>query len=227
MTQLWFTADLHIGHGNIAVARGFESAEEHDAELARRWDSAVRPRDEVWVLGDISMNGKRNVERALQWISERPGTKHLVAGNHDSCHPMHSRAHKWQRVYLEVFETVQQSAVRKVRGHRVLLSHFPYAHGINADHTTEVRYPEWRFPDRGQFIIHGHTHSTYTSWDRQIHVGVDARGFAPVSLNWIEDFVDNYKPLPNTVEYICPPGSPTLIFNSAVFDVQTRTNTAQ
>lgn len=187
MTQLWFTADLHIGHGNIAVARGFESAEEHDAELARRWDSAVRPRDEVWVLGDISMNGKRNVERALQWISERPGTKHLVAGNHDSCHPMHSRAHKWQRIYLEVFETVQQSAVRKVHGHRVKLSHFPFRGG--GDHTAVQRYPEWRFPDDGGYLLHGHTHSREVMNGNQIHIGVDAHEFKPVSLNDIEDII--------------------------------------
>lgn len=186
MTQLWFTADLHIGHKNIALARGFDAADVHDAFLALKWDSAVRHRDEVWVLGDISMNGKRNVERALQWISERPGTKHLIAGNHDSCHPMHSRVHKWQRVYLEVFETVQQSAVRKVHGHRVKLSHFPFRSG--GDHTAVQRYPEWRFPDDDGYLLHGHTHSREVMNGNQIHIGVDAHEFKPVSLNDI-DFV--------------------------------------
>lgn len=185
MTQVWFTSDLHIGHKNIALTRGFDAADVHDAYLALKWDAVVRPADQVWVLGDVSMSGKRNVEGALQWISERPGTKYLVAGNHDSCHPMHSQAHKWQRIYLEVFETVQQSAVRKIHGHRVKLSHFPF----NLDHTAEIRYPEWRFPDDGGYLLHGHTHSRYVMSGNQIHVGVDAHGLSPVSLNFIEDII--------------------------------------
>lgn len=215
MTQVWFTSDLHIGHKNIALTRGFDADDAHDAFLALKWDAVVRPTDQVWVLGDVSMSGKHNVAPALQWIAERPGTKYLVAGNHDSCHPMHSQAHKWQRIYLEVFETVQQSAVRKIHGHRVLLSHFPYAAGPNADHTTEVRYPEWRFPDRGQFIIHGHTHSRFKVWDKQIHVGVDAHDLSPVSLNWVEDVVQNYTSPANTASFVCPPGRPWMLFNDA------------
>lgn len=187
MTQVWFTSDLHIGHRNIALTRGFDAADVHDAFLALKWDAVVRPADQVWVLGDVSMSGKHNVGPALQWISERPGTKYLVAGNHDSCHPMHSQAHKWQRVYLEVFETVQQSAVRKVHGHRVKLSHFPFRGG--GDHTAVQRYPEWRFPDDGGYLLHGHTHSREVMNGNQIHIGVDAHEFKPVSLNDIEDII--------------------------------------
>jgi calcineurin-like phosphoesterase family protein len=185
MTQLWFTSDDHVGHHNIALTRGFDEAASHDAALAAAWDAVVRPNDQVWVLGDTSMEGKRNVERALQWFADRPGAKHLIPGNHCSCHPMHSQAHKWLRAYLEVFETVQQSAVRKIHGHRVLLSHFPYS----ADHTAEVRYPQWRFRDEGAWLIHGHTHSPNKVSGREIHVGVDAHDLTPVSLNWIEDVI--------------------------------------
>lgn len=187
MSQIWLTADLHLGHANIARLRGFDDVDEHDEVLAANWDRVIKEIDQVWVLGDVSMSGTRTVGNALYWIADRPGIKHLIAGNHDSCHPMHHEAHKWQRVYLEVFKSVQQSAVRKVDGNKLLLSHFPYANG--GDHTIEERYTQWRFQDAGLWLIHGHTHSSAKVRCRQIHVGVDAHDLAPVSANWVDGIV--------------------------------------
>lgn len=183
MTSIWFTSDLHVGHRMVAGLRGFgDDIASHDAELAARWDAVVRPVDQVWVLGDVA--GRRGDEyRGLEWIAARPGLKHLIAGNHDSCHPLHSQAHREQRLYLAVFESVQQSGMRKILGHKVLLSHFPYC----ADHTAEARYPEWRFPDLGRWLLHGHTHSTVQQRGRELHVGVDAHDLGPVSLHWVEE----------------------------------------
>jgi calcineurin-like phosphoesterase family protein len=181
MTAIWFCADLHVSHRLVSELRGFDTTAGHDAALAANWDRVVRPEDQVWVLGDVT--GTRGAEAAgLEWVSQRPGIKHLIAGNHDASHPMHSEAHKVQRTYLEVFASVQQSAVRKIAGSRVLLSHFPYT----ADHVVEARYPEWRFPDTGKWLLHGHTHSTVAQRGRELHVGLDAHGLAPVSLHWVE-----------------------------------------
>lgn len=184
MTAIWFTSDLHIGHIKVAELRGFTSTAEHDAVLAANWDRTVAPSDQIWVLGDVS--GNRGSEpAALEWISQRPGTKHLIAGNHDACHPLHREAHKAQRDYLRVFASVQQSAVRRIDGLRVLLCHFPYA-GPDGDHTTVLRYPEYRFPDTGRPLLHGHTHSEIAVRGHQLHVGVDAHHLTPVSLHWVE-----------------------------------------
>lgn len=183
MTAIWFTSDLHIGHRMVAGLRGYDNdIDAHDAALAAGWDQVVCPADQVWVLGDVV--GRRGDEqRGLAWITARPGIKHLVAGNHDSCHPLHSQAHKMQRLYLDAFESVQQSGTRKILGHKVLLSHFPYA----ADHTAEVRHPEWRFPDTGRWLLHGHTHSPIAQRGRELHVGVDAHDLSPVPLKWVEE----------------------------------------
>jgi calcineurin-like phosphoesterase family protein len=159
----------------------------------------VRADDQVWVLGDISVGGKANETRALAWIAQRPGAKHLVAGNHDSCHPYRSQAYKWQRTYLEVFASVQQSAVRKVSGQRVLLSHFPFQGAEDGDHTVENRFEEWRLPRIGEntdrWLLHGHTHSPSRGGrGRQLHVGVDAHDLAPVPLSWVEQMIENDPP---------------------------------
>lgn len=188
MSNIWFTSDLHIGHTPIAALRGFSTVAAHDATLADRWDAIVRPSDQVWILGDLSIGGKATTA-ALNWIAARPGVKHLIAGNHDDCHPMRSKAHK-QRRFLQVFESVAAAGTLKIAGQRTLLSHFPYAGDPDGDHTTEPRYPEWRLPDTGQWLLHGHTHSPIQQRGRQLHVGVDAHGLAPVSRTWIEDRIN-------------------------------------
>jgi len=190
--RIFFTSDLHIGHQRVAGLRGFETTGEHDAALAERWDTLVNPHhdrpDQVWVLGDISSGGTRAETEALAWIMQRPGIKHLITGNHDNCHPMRRESHRFQRKFLGVFESVQPFAVRKIRGQYVKLSHFPYAG--SGDHTEEERFAEWRLPDTGNILLHGHIHSAERQRGREIHVGVDAWGLTPVPLETIEEMIE-------------------------------------
>ncbi|MFJ1457490.1 metallophosphoesterase [Nocardia wallacei] len=192
MSEVWFTADLHVGHRLLAELRGFGSVPEHDAALAAHWDRLIGADDPVWVLGDISVGGKQAQLAALDWVSRRPGRKHLITGNHDGCHPMRSEAHRWQRIYLDTaFDSVQQSAIRKVGGTRILLSHFPFQGSGDGDHSPESRFEEWRLPatgdNAGRWLLHGHTHSRDRVRGRQIHVGLDAHGLKPVPLAWVAD----------------------------------------
>lgn len=196
MTRIWLTSDLHIGHRALAKLRGWDSTDEgvaeHDAALAANWDAVVGPKDQVWVLGDICLGGKglRADRNALEWIQRRPGEKHLVSGNHDSTGAMHSKAHKHLRMYLEAFETVQHSAILKIGGHRVWLSHFPFAGA--GDHTFEERYTAFRFPyTPGQFLLHGHTHSDQKRRGRMIHVGLDAWDLSPVPVHVVEQLMQD------------------------------------
>lgn len=187
VTAIWFVSDLHVGHRLVSVLRGFgDDTDAHDAALAANWDRLVRPVDQVWVLGDVI--GRRGGEaKGLAWIAERPGTKHLIAGNHDACHGMHTEAHKVLPQWLEVFASVQQTAVRKILGQRVILNHFPQRDDPDGDHTAVLRYPEWRMPDTGGWHIHGHTHAKIQRRGRQLHVGPDAHALKPVSLHWVEN----------------------------------------
>lgn len=181
--SVWFTADLHFGHRLVAGHRGFEeNVDEHDARLVANWSRVVRSDDQVWVLGDISVSSPTY---ALGVLRDLPGRKHLIAGNHDGCHPMHRNSHKVQRHYLEVFESVQPFARRKIGGEYVLLSHFPY----NKDRH-EVRYTQYRLRDEGLWLLHGHTHQADQRREgREIHVGVDAWNLTPVHLNTIVELM--------------------------------------
>lgn len=185
MPGIWFTSDLHLGHARVAELRGFACVEHHDATLAGAWDRSVRDGDIVWILGDLTLG---NPEPALSWVDARPGVKHLIAGNHDRVHPMHRTSHREtvKHAWLGTFHTIQTMARRKIAGCDVLLSHFPYPGTDRPDRTDQTSYDQWRLPNMGLPLLHGHTHSLLTlstnSHAPQIHVGLDAWGLCPVSL---------------------------------------------
>lgn len=190
--SVFFTSDLHFGHEKVALIRGFDDIYEHDIAVMEAWCSVVKPKDQVWVLGDIAVS---NPSAALTILAALPGEKHLIWGNHDQGHPMHRDSHRKGQRYTYpafrdggVFASAQAFARRKVGGFNVLLSHFPYT-GDTATRNVD-RHQEYRLADYGLPIIHGHTHSARpwsTSGDDtpQIHVGLDARNLTPVSLDQV------------------------------------------
>lgn len=195
MSTVFYTSDLHIGHVKIARIRAevfapeltFVSDDEvvawHDNELARKWDAVVADSDNVWVLGDTSSGSSTSEEKALEWVGKRPGVKRLISGNHDKVHPSNRDFFKRFAAFIEVFESVSPFARRKINGVDVLLSHFPYT----GDHTDVDRMTQYRLRDEGMPLLHGHTHSDSVGDSRIIHVGVDARGMAPVPTSVIVD----------------------------------------
>jgi calcineurin-like phosphoesterase family protein len=162
-----YTADLHIGHALVAAYRGYADTGAHDAALREMWLRQVGAGDEVWILGDLSPEA----ELGLAWLADLPGVKHLVAGNHDRVHPGRKNGYRHLRRYLEVFESVQPFARHKINGVNLLLSHFPYTD----PRTPQPRNMQWRLPDRGEYLAHGHTHSRQRlTSPREVHVGIDA-----------------------------------------------------
>lgn len=196
MSNVWHTSDIHAWHRRVSILRGFGDPElleaeevpnhapeiiqlmqEHVDALATSWRATVRPDDLVWVHGDLALS---QWLRALAWIDELPGRKRLLLGNHDKAHPMNRDAHKYEREYRKAFEQVQIAARVRYDGQSVLLSHFPY--DADREEFASARYPQWRLPDLGDWLLHGHTHlpERRTS-DHEIHVGLDAWGLAPVN----------------------------------------------
>jgi calcineurin-like phosphoesterase family protein len=179
MSVVYFTSDLHLGHRRVAEIRGFSSVEEHDEHLRNVWNNTVTKRDYVWILGDLGMGRLDDLFNKIEGLN---GTKHLVFGNHDVGHPMHEKSKSKMRRYLDVFQSAQIAAQVSIGGHKYMLSHFPYLASAEADHTDRPRYEAWRLPNAGARLLHGHTHMTHRLHERtQLHVGVDAWGFRPIS----------------------------------------------
>ena len=180
--SVWFTSDLPLAHLKVAETRNFDTVAEHDASIYRSLEEALKRGDQLWVLGDMTVGGTGAETEALFQLGTLAAVRgvelHLIAGNHDSCHPMANRnSHTRQRVFMETFSSVQLFARRKIAGHHVLLSHFPY----RGDHSEKDRGVQYRLRDQGEWLLHGHTHSQRSAANREwIDVMREARGISPI-----------------------------------------------
>lgn len=160
----WFTSDEHYDHRNIIrfCDRPFGAVLEMQREMIARHNAVVGPDDEVWHLGDFSLNEKT----VPQILCQLRGKHHLISGNHDKCHPCHKKTETAKRRYLLFgFASVRH----EVHMGPWLLNHLPYT----GDSANEPRYPEWRPKDEGKWLLHGHIHEIRKVGERMINVGVD------------------------------------------------------
>lgn len=213
MSTVWFTSDTHFLHKKLALEiRGFETEKEHDEALIANFNGVIKPEDAVFHLGDFSLkNPATNMEYFCDVMARLNGYWNLISGNHDSCWSGHRDAHRHRGDYLLMgFESVQDFAKRKLNDNYILLSHFPYA----GDHTLEQRHTQFRLRNEGLTLLHGHTHAKEKiSWATrtengcdcanqgircsnqalQIHVGLDAWGLMPVSIDQIVKLIQENR----------------------------------
>lgn len=151
--------------------------------LIENWNSVVGEDDTVYHLGDVGLGPWEDWDNSLSRLN---GHKILVIGNHDRLFKGgYGEIHraKFEPVYRQWFEEIYPSlGTGLYNGSVVNLSHFPY----DGDHTEEDRYSEYRLPDKGITLLHGHTHlnqiiSHSKEGSLQIHVGQDAWDYTPVS----------------------------------------------
>ncbi len=186
--NIFFSADHHFGHNNIIkyCNRPFASTEEMNEELVKRWNSVVGINDIVHYLGDFSLS-KNLVE---PFAARLNGEKHLVMGNHDTCHPTNK---KKAEIGLEIykragFKTIQLEAHMDIAGQSVLLHHMPY---VEEEPKLEykIRFHKYRPIDNGGWLLHGHVHEKWKTKDHMVNVGVDVWDFYPVSITQIEHMI--------------------------------------
>lgn len=150
--------------------------------LMRCWNSLVQDDDEVFHLGDVALGPWDQWENILPRLH---GRKILVIGNHDRI--FRGMPQKQQDKFIPHYNRWFDDYYDDISGFElsdgtvVNLSHFPY----DGDSHDGDRYTEFRLPDDGVPLIHGHTHlDQITSRSKkgtlQVHVGVDAWDFSPV-----------------------------------------------
>jgi calcineurin-like phosphoesterase family protein len=187
---VWFTSDQHFYHANVIryCDRPFESVEQMNEEIVRRFNESVQSGDLVYHLGDFSL-AKRPVELFLPRLN---GEHHLIAGNHDHVHPVHHKGKEGKRqnayklYYDSGFKTIQLELKIRIGGRSVLLHHMPF----QGDHEVE-RFTAFRPTDRGDWLLHGHIHEKWRQRGRMINVGVDAWDYRPVSIEQITQLIED------------------------------------
>lgn len=196
MTDVWFTADTHFNHRAMVEKkwRPFESVADMNETLVERWNQYVGKRDTVWHLGDVGMG---STPPTLELIRTRlKGTKHLIAGNHDKVWSGHRDAARFFPQWLESFQSIQPYSRRLVAGRQVILCHFPYV----GDHTNTDRFAQWRLPNLGLPLLHGHVHTEWKTLGNMLNVGVDQWSWRPVSLDEVTEWVAQLPKLPEDYE---------------------------
>ena len=202
---IWFTSDIHFGHAACIeyCNRPFKNVDEFKEKFIEEWNKTVRPFDQVIFVGDIFFYHSK--EQMKETLSRMNGTKILVKGNHDF---------KASIMVGAGFQICVDELVMTIAGEKVTLSHYPFRMKkwlfkwiqVKAEITKAMRwlgistkpiyfekYHTRRPIDRGQFLIHGHTHSSHKVNGRAIHVGVDAWNFKPVNVQEIANMIEKIR----------------------------------
>ena len=191
MPATFLTSDTHFGHAGVCrflrndgvtKLRPWDTPEEMDEEMVRRWNERVRPKDKVYHLGDVVINRKH-----LTTLGRLNGDKVLIRGNHDI-------------FKLEDFTPY----FRDIRGYHVMsgmiLSHIPVHEeslgrfGVNVHGHLHANRVMRRAESTMEFMERG-----VRSWiDTRYHcVCVEQTDFAPILL---EDLIKRIKAEGGTIE---------------------------
>lgn len=154
----FFTADTHFGHNNIIkyCYRPFNSVQQHDAEMVKRYNEKVTQDDRCFFVGDFSLWSGSKAEQIASVLRKLNGTKVLILGNHDTLKPF---------TYIDLgFQSVHTSLEHSSG---FILVHDPAVAAVA--------------PDR--LFLCGHVHTLFSMVGNVINVGVDVHDFRPLSLH--------------------------------------------
>lgn len=172
MNNVYFCADLHLGHRRIlelypnrpfATTRDIDA---HDEFLIRRWNEIADKNDDIYILGDLSLRPVEETRRILERLN---GRKYLCPGNHDSS--LKSLENYFVRVQqiMDVRFKVTRFPFLK-EDLRMVLCHYPLL--------------EWDGINDGVIHLHGHCHGTFANPASlfRYDVGLDSNGLSLIAL---------------------------------------------
>ena len=168
--MIYFTSDLHFGHKNIIshCNRPFQSVDHMNRSLIQNWNQKVTDRDEVYILGDFTMEDAHTAHR---FFSALNGKKYLIRGNHD-------KFTEDFEIYAEDVVWIKDYHVLKYQKKKFILFHYPIL--------------EWESYGKSSIHLYGHIHNNVQSLERAkvlnknaYNVSVDVNDYAPVSMDEI------------------------------------------
>ncbi len=157
MSIVRFISDLHFGHINMAIRRGFTTVDEHDVYIIEQWNKIVNKRDITYILGDITMEKTSS----YYLLNRLNGTKKVILGNHDKQSPV-----------PELLKYVSfVGGMVQYKGY--ILTHCP----IHPSQL-ELRYSK---------NIHGHVHLNSLGDERYINVSAEVVNYTPKTLDELKN----------------------------------------
>lgn len=118
----FYISDTHFYHKNIIkyekVRNHYESFEEMNEDMIKRWNDKVSKEDVVYIIGDLSFRGG---DRLVSILERLNGEKVLILGNHDG---LISTSIK-ERYFKDVSSTRFTKDILNGEEVRIHMSHFP------------------------------------------------------------------------------------------------------
>ncbi len=182
----YFTADTHFGHKNIIrlANRPFSSLEEMDETLFDAWQTTLKPDDILYHLGDVAFGNSHAISQVVDRIKKLPGIKYLVPGNHDN-----DRLNILSEAFTILPPLVTKAVKTCSQAYRVVLCHYPLL--------------TWDQYYKNSLQFFGHVHGRISGNQRQIDVGVDVWGFAPVHFETLLQCLKTLPPHRNPEKMEC------------------------
>ena len=157
--SILFWSDLHINHGcerwptPLWKKRGFNSLEEYNEGIIKRWNEKVKQTDTVFNLGDIvfSKGAYENLVKLLNRLNF--DTMYLMPGNHTAG-------------FKQLFESLESNIYVINENKRVVFVPNYLEAFVNGQPIVMSHYAILSFNGqaKGSWMIHGHSHgSLYNS----------------------------------------------------------------
>lgn len=197
MSQLFFTADEHIGHGRVNALeaagrrtgvlhlckRPFESLEEMKKVLITRHNIVVpKGRGSLTVhVGDWFWN-KVTLEEALDYIHALNGRHGFQFGNHDEFMTKYGKFLVEQGHLDFIYGENQAGGTKLYRYQNRLLTVDHFAKRV------------WQGSHKGHGHVYGHSHNGLPGLGKSFDIGVDGNDFYPWSIEGVWKKMDLLKP---------------------------------
>lgn len=152
--DVFFIADLHIGHKNILHhspqridvmgLKDKDDIEGHNEYIINLFHTQVKRNDHVYILGDFILSNQENARKIIQKIKSKGCKLHLIVGNHD----------KSTEKMFNDFESI--NLIKVANFHKNV---FPFIEEDNFQ-IVMCHYPmkSWFNKCRGSLMMSGHTH---------------------------------------------------------------------
>ena len=145
--QTLYIADCHFYHNRICTEmdhRGFSGYEEMNEYMISQWNIKVRPKDDVFILGDFSIAKGDATAKILDRLN---GKLHLIIGNHDKYLEDKSFNRTW-------FRSIEHYSEIRDNGRMVILSHYPVF-------CYNGQYKQDKSGNPLVYMLYGHVHNTH------------------------------------------------------------------
>lgn len=137
----YYISDLHLFHEAVIGFdnRPFADLKEMHETIVQKWNSKITNGDTVYILGDISIRGKKDDLIAL--VATLKGKKVLIKGNHDDISD-----YRYQQLFYEICDYKEIHDSINGQNYDLVLCHYPIF--------------SWKKMGNGSILIYGHTHNS-------------------------------------------------------------------